>query len=215
MLKKLFASIFFAGIAITVFGQDSLSRKNYYVGLQANQLIRQLINFSSTSPVINNPYLLTLSINNPQTGRGSNFGWGYTYNQFNDGDAFTQRKTNINDFFFRIGFEKRRSLGKKWIMTTGVDAILSREKNTTEIIQGGVSVKTINKSNSWGLGPRLTLNYQLTERILFGTEATYYFKQTKNTIENRGTGMSTDETSENLKNFQLNVPAVLFLILKF
>ncbi|MBX2965145.1 MAG: hypothetical protein KF845_03300 [Cyclobacteriaceae bacterium] len=215
MVKKLFASILFVGFATIVFGQDSLSRKNYYVGLQANQLIRQLFNFGGTNTAVNNPYLLTLSSNNPQTGRGSNFGWGYTYNQFNDGDAFTQRKTSINDFFFRVGFERKRSFGKKWIISTGMDAIIAREKNTTEVMQSGFKSKTVNQSNSWGLGPRVTLNYHVTEKILLGTEANYYFKATKSTIENSGIGTSTNKTTEKQKNFQLNVPAVLFVILKF
>jgi hypothetical protein len=218
MFKKTTVSILLAWFVLTAFAQDTVRHAtNYYVGVQANQLIRQLFSLSSSSSVIDNPYLLTYAINSATTGAGVNFGLGYTFNEFSDGDAFNERKNKISDFFFRAGYEKKSKFGKHWIISAGVDVVVDRQNNTTRTKDGGgASVTTKNKSNGWGLGPRVTLNYAITDKMLLGTEVTYYFKSVKSTIEISGAGGGLNEDKdESFKRFQLNVPAALFLILKF
>src|SRR6187551_3878023 len=86
--------------------QDSSYRKaNHYIGVQANQLIKQLFNLSNNNAVVNNPYLLVYSVNSVRNGWGANIGFGYTFNEVTDGDAFNTRETKVNNFFFRAGFE--------------------------------------------------------------------------------------------------------------
>ena len=221
MFKKTSVSIFLAWFVLTAFAQDTVQHKAiHYVGVQANQLIRQLFSLSNASSAINNPYLLTYSINSASTGSGVNFGLGYTFNESTDGDAFNERKNKISDFFFRVGYEKKSNFGKHWVLSAGIDAVVDLQNNTTRTRsgsgQGVPEVVTKNKNNGWGLGPRVTLNYTITDKMLLGTEVTYYFKSIKNTIEVSGAGaILNEETDESFKRFQLNVPAVLFLILKF
>lgn len=219
MLKKLPLSIIFLACVFSGTAQDPKTKNSsHYVGVQVNQLIRQIFNFSGGSSSINNPYLLTYAVNSTETGWGANFGLGYTFNEFNDGDAFTQRRTKINDFFFRVGFEKKSRFGKHWILSAGGDVLTDLQNNSTTTKQGGdpqFNAVTKNKSVGFGLGPRVTLNYEITDKMLVGTEATYYFKSIKNTIENNNGFGGSDKTEEKLKRFQFNVPAVVFLILKF
>jgi hypothetical protein len=221
MLRKASVSFLLACFVFSAFAQDTIPKNsNRYIGVQINQLIRQILNFSSSSTAVNNPYLITYAVNSRQTGWGANFGLGYTFNEFNDGDAFLRRRTKINDFFFRVGFERKSGFGKRWILSSGIDALIDLQNNTTRTTQSGISpsntTTTKNKNNGWGLGPRVTLNYTITDRMLIGTEATYYFKSLKNTIETQGQGgVSDDKTTEKSKRFQLVVPAVIFMVLKF
>src|SRR5688572_29092120 len=82
-------------------------KSSHYVGLQANQLIRQIFNFSNAPQGINNPYLLTYAVNSNKTGVGFTAGFGYTFSETNDGDQFIDRITTNNDLFFRFGIEKK------------------------------------------------------------------------------------------------------------
>lgn len=219
MLKKSIFVIVFICFIFSLSAQDSLSkRSDHYVGVQVNQLIKQIFNFSSSSSAINNPYLLTYAVNSVRTGWGANFGLGYTFNEFTDGDAFSQRKTKINELFFRTGFEKKSSFGKRWILSAGMDVLIDLKNNSTKTVQDNnaqLTFKTKTKSNGWGLGPRVTLNYDITGKLLVGTEVTYYFKSMKNTVVNSGGSISDEEITEKLKNFQFNVPTAIFMILKF
>src|SRR5580704_1754660 len=64
------------------------------VGVQLNDLIRQVLNFNnstSTTPV--NPYLLTYSINSHKTGWGLRFGVGYNYSSTSSDDGITAAST--------------------------------------------------------------------------------------------------------------------------
>lgn len=217
-LKKTVLLLFFASLSFSAFSQEEQQRSSdHYVGVQINQLIRQVFNFSGTSSVVNNPYLLTYAVNNA-TGWGASFGLGYTFNESTEGDSFTRRTTKINDFFGRVGFEKKSGFGKHWILSVGGDVVIDLSSNTTTTIQGtdhASALKTETKNRGFGLGPRVTLNYEITERMLIGTEANYYFKSITNTFKNSGSFTSDPEIEEKLKRFQFGAPAVIFLILKF
>jgi hypothetical protein len=222
MTKKILWLQLLLVVTTTAFSQsDSLRyRKSYhYLGIQANQLARQLLNFGNAS-VIDNPYLIVYSVNSRRTGCGLNVGSGYTYTQSKDGDSFNSRETDINNFFLRAGFEKKSSLGKNWIASWGFDLVVESQKNDTKntVNFGGGSsstTETITKSNAFGIGPRLTLNYKITDRIIIGTETTYYMKFGKNSTEDTLSSGSKTNTDQKFKKIQLALPAVLLLIIKF
>jgi hypothetical protein len=213
---------------------------SHYLGVQANQLIKQILNFSNSNPVIDNPYLLTYSINSKRTGVGFSSGIGYSINEFSDGDQTNKRTSKINSVALRVGFEKKSNLGKKWFTSWGIDVIHESSKNETSISQSQLNNPDIkftsnstSKSNLWGFGPRFTLNFRITERIILGTEATYYYKSGSNTTQasttstqqefDQQTGQlklvtrttNTPETSTDFTNFRFTIPTVLYLIVKF
>jgi len=219
MTRKILVSAVFLFMILPGFAQDSLKRKaNHYLGIQANQLLRQILNFGNSTS-IDNPYLFVYSINSIETGFGMNIGMGYTFNESKDGDAFNTRKTTINNLAFRVGFEKKSELSKRWLVSWGFDVVIDNQKNNTintiDFGQGNNStVETTSKTSAFGIGPRLTLNYKISEKIFLGTESTYYFKSGENKLTvNQSTG-GNNETSDKFKRFQLAVPVVLLLILK-
>ena len=218
------------------FAQEASPTKksNQFIGFQANQLIRQILNFSNSSSAVTNPYAFTFAANSIQTGRGINIGIGYSFSQSNDGDAFSQREIKVDDFFFRLGWERKRTLSGRWILSYGVDFVGEVLNNTTETRNSSndFKVTTTSRRTGAGLGPRFTLNYELTEKIWVGTEVNYYYVSGKDKSEVKTTFTTTEvdpftgqirhvrhtdvtDSSEKSNRFQFNVPAVIFLILKF
>ncbi len=216
-------------------------RSSHYLGVQANQLIRQLLNFSGTNAVIDNPYLIAYSVNSKKSGFGFSSGLGFSINEISDGDQTNKRTSKINNLSLRIGFEKKSNLGKKWYVSWGFDITHDDLKNETTNTQSpdlsNPAIKflsnTTNKTSSWGFGPRFTLNFRITDKIILGTEANYYYKSgttsseasTTNTFFGfdpitGGTKLITQtnkspDNSSDFTRFQFAIPTALYLIVKF
>ncbi len=194
----------------------STRKSTHYVGIQANQLVKQLLNLGGSTSAVNNPYLIVYSVNSNTTGVGLNLSLGYVLDETSGGDFQSQVNTEITEFFFRIGVEKKSQLGKRWILAAGGDLVADNKSNRTETKFGGSDTPSVeeDKSDAIGTGFRVGLNYKITDKILLGTEANYYFKfiTTSNTLT-QPFG-SPVKHSDDKKKFQLNVPAVLFLIIK-
>lgn len=237
-----FVTSFAQRVQVTTFRRvagDSTKTKSTtsYFGVQANQLLNQLFNFGNSSPSINNPYLLTYSLNSNQTGVGLNSGLGYTVHSTDEkSDPNTTRKSTISSFSIRAGIEKKSFIGKKWLASYGFDLLYNNEDDNTTTstsFQGNSnSTGSVSNTSYFGFGPRFALNFVLSERILLGTEATYYFKSitVSQTIKNTSTfqvfdpntGQTTNQTtssethtSQNNADFVFNVPVSIFLIVKF
>jgi hypothetical protein len=98
------------------FVSERANRKSYhYIGLQANQLIRQLLSFGGNSSAVVNPYLLTYSINSKTTGFGFAAGIGYSSIKTRGTDVFASTISTVNDFALRFGVEKKSYLSKRWL----------------------------------------------------------------------------------------------------
>jgi len=217
MVLRFFGSVLLLFLSATAFAQQdsTYTKYDHYLGVQANLLIKQLFNLSNSNTAVNNPYLLVYSRNSPRTGWGVNLGLGYSYSEINDGDAFNKRESKINNYFFRVGVEKKTNLGKRFIFSGGFDIINDNQKNDTKNTTGGTSFGTETKSKGWGFGPRATLNFKITERILLGTECTYYFRAGKSSLKTSSSFGPTEETKDKSTQFLFTPPAVLILIIKF
>jgi hypothetical protein len=237
MRKKTLASLVLACLCAAASAQTITpgKAKGRYLGLQANQLLRQLFSFGNTAAV-NNPYLLTYSVNRDSVGPGLNVGIGYSFDEITTGDAVFERVTKLNNLSFRIGYEYKHALSRKFITSAGVDFIADRSVNDSEVTTDDQfnksKIVTNSKDSGFGFGPRVTLSYHLTDRLLIGTEATWYFRSSKNKrkvvsrITTREfdpitgqqinvTHTETTESDDDLKALEFNVPAVIYLILRF
>lgn len=203
---------------------DSLQSGQFQlVGLQANQLIKQVLSFGGGSPAVNNPYLINYSFNNQQTGWGMAFGLGFDIRNSKDGDEFNERETKINQFQFRIGLDHKKSINERLILGWGFD--LTREDVTNETVNttrfdanNTQKVTTLTERKGWGLGPRVFFGVAITQRILVSTEASYYltFLKSDSSIETRnGTSLDTNEFESDLTNFNLILPSVIHLHFMF
>ncbi len=152
---------------------------DHYVGVQMNGLIRQVINFNNntnTTPV--NPYLITYSVNLAKSGWGLRAGVGYVYNSATTDNGITKTVSKINDMNVRFGIEKRFKLSNKWSAGAGIDGVMSRNDDiTTSTIQSFDTTTTITKSKLPTLGGGVMgwLRYAINDRVLIGTESSFYY----------------------------------------
>lgn len=198
------------------FVSEKADKKNYhYIGLQANQLIRQLLSFGGNSSAVTNPYLLTWSFNNKSTGVGMASGLGYSSIQTRTNDVFNNTISKVDDFAFRVGVEKKSYLTRRWLVSFGGDLLIENNKaETTTSVVGGSSVSVTTTAKRYGFGPRASLNYQINDKLLLGTESSFYLKWITQNQESTGQGVPTNPPATKLRSFTFTLPAVLFVIVK-
>jgi len=197
-----------------------------YFGVQINDLVRQVLNFSNTTTTGTvNPYILNYSINSKATGIGMRAGLGYNYTSTSSDDGINNTVTKLNDLSFRIGIDKIIKISQKWVAGYGLDVVLNiNDDHTTDNVNssfGGQSTDTKTNITTYGMGPMAWLRYHLTNRILVGTEASFYYitgnqKQTTNVFDPNNPGFSVPTTtSDNIGQGTISDPVVLYLVIKF
>jgi hypothetical protein len=242
MIYKTTAIIAMACLSFSGFSQtDSTNKKiDHYISFQVNQLIRQVFNFSNNSTGVNVPYLLNYSMVSAKSKIGFNVGLGYTFDQFKNDDPANERKTDIDNLFFRAGFEKKSTLGRSWLLGFGFDLLVNKQKSeTTSTIKtnngngsGKIVTTTTGSQNGGGFGPRATLSYYITSRILIGTEANFYFNRAKSkdelvtattqlefdpatNSERMVTHTERTKSDDKSKHIGLSIPTVIWMTVRF
>lgn len=246
MSKKIFAALVILTIGLgNCFGQtddDNTKKYDHYVGFQANELLKQIINLNNSNSSITNPYLLTYYIKNNSNGWGINVGLGYNYQDSKAVNTPTPQETKINDLSFRIGIGRRFMISKRFETGYSFDFIVNSLNNQTftptvnitnvgngNVIDSSFATTTI-KTTTYGFGPQFFLGFHISNRVLLGTEASYYFLMAKQKTNSNVVDKTTDETvfpfsiSSNISNsnaendnnsFSLSIPVAIFLIVKF
>jgi hypothetical protein len=193
---------------------DVPKNSSHYLGLQVNQLLRQLFNFGGSAPAVTNPYVLSYSVNSKLNGFGFATGLGYNYIQNKSSDNFISVTTTNRDFAWRFGLESKKYLSKRWLASLGGDVVIESNKTETNSAnQNAPNTVITTKTNRSGFGPRATLSYQFNDKLLLGTEASFYFKWIKQKQETSNAGMPAVPDTE-LKSNQFTLPAAIFLIVK-
>jgi hypothetical protein len=226
MLKKQIGLVLIFLFANQILLAQKKTKINHVFSIQANQLIRQIFNFSNNNPNINNPYLITYSATNSKTGWGFDVGLGYVYNNIFENDGTQKKQSFINELNARLGFQKNISLTPKFstqISFHGVIESISNKTQNETSSQGffqKVTSKTIVKR--LGAGPAMGFRYHINSHVSIGTECNYYFK-TGNTSTNttslsefqgQPTQFNEVKSDDDLKTFIFNVPTVVFLQIK-
>ena len=216
---------------------DSTKLFNHYIGIQANQLLKQLINLNNNNVAISNPYLLTYSLFSSKYNWGIETGFGYNYKRSKDKLTAADQESKISESFYRFGIVKKFSIGKKWETSIGIDYAGSYQLDKTFAFtvtdfgtqkDSTASVSTsITKSKGGGIQMRLVFN--ISTHILLGTETTFYYETTnkKSNVIVSDTFTRTDfpelntytlsasntETEE--AAFNITLPVAIFLTVKF
>ena len=188
---------------------------NHYISLQANQLLRQLLNLSGSNTSINNPYTATYSFNGKAKGNGMNFGLGVLSEKISNNNVGIKSETSSSDLFFRVGYDKKIQLSQRWIWGWGIDGLILRSKRNTTITQGVVSSIINSSTNGLGIGPRLSLLFNISKMVFLGTEASCYYQSSKTKREIKSNSNPTENSDSKNSTFALQVPVVLYLIVKF
>ena len=218
---------------------DSLQTKyvNHYVGVQANQLLKQLINLNGSSAPVNNPYLLTYGIFSSEINWGVELGLGLNYFHTTDNLSPSDHETKLNQMFYRLGVARKFEIGKRWEAGIALDYTGSSQNNTTFSFsvfdfngqKDSTSTLSETKVKSSGFGPRLNIRYGLTKYIFLGTEMTFYYSKANNKSDITVTEVfsnsnfpgdnfvdtSNSKTDVDEKSFDMTLPVAIFLIVKF
>ena len=88
-----------------VLGQAE-SAKQHFIGIQSNQLIRQIFPFGTGSAVNSNPFLLSFS-KAGANGKGFSFGTGFGFNTVSTNDGVSLTEVTNRNVTFRFGHEKK------------------------------------------------------------------------------------------------------------
>jgi hypothetical protein len=243
MLKKILLAASLSVCSGFIYAQENKTEPenegtllSHYIGVQANQLFRQIINLNNNNTVIENPYLFIYRLHHNNTGWGLNFGMGYDYRQIKDKDSPGNRETHFNKQAIRIGAGKKYTLGKRLEAGFSLDLLLDRDISktiTTTVINFGGGTDSTDTENTTeiiglGAGPQVNISFQVSKRLLIGTEASCYFKKSNNKehifitetitdqFSNSSATTSTNSNTEiETREFSFTVPVALFLIVKF
>ncbi len=231
MRKILLAAILSTGCISSAFAQtDNLSgpkekKFDHVFGVQLNDLMRQIFTFNNSTAAANtNPFLFTYNFNSRKSGWGLRAGVGMTINSSTTNDNVTKRTSDINDIQFRIGGEKAFHLSNKWSAGAGIDAVIkTNDDKTTAVTNSGYTytTNTTSKATTLGGGGMAWLRYHLTDKILLGTETSFYYLRgtNKQTIVTTDDGpyhnYSETKTDDDLTEGKISVPVVFYISVKF
>ena len=240
MNLKLFATVVF----LIFFSNESIAQKeqsskllHHELGVQANQLLRQLINLSDDDAFLSNPYLLTYSVFG-NCKWGVQLGGGYFYNRIEDKFSQANHESKLNDFAYRAGIARYFNFGKKWYATVGLDyagRYIENKTATVSVVETPnisidsttSNVRTIEKSNGGGI--QLRLGFKITEMISLSTEATFYYfdNSVKSNVLQEQTitsffvnlqdsyTLSSSNSDVSSSDFTTTIPVAIFLNINF
>lgn len=231
-MKKIFlAAILATGCLGSAYAQSDLAepkkekKVDQYFGVQLNDLIRQIISFNNNAAAANtNPFLFTYNVNSRKNGWGGRAGLGMTVNSSTTNDAATKRTSDINDVQARMGVDKIVKLSPRWNAGIGLDVVVKTNDDKTNSVTNGTTIFTVStesKATTVGGGPMGWLRYNVTDRILLGTETSLYYLSQKNkttiiSSDNSGTQpVSTTKTDDGTTEMKISVPVVIYISLKF
>ncbi len=208
-------------------GTISFDKSSYhYFGLQGNELLRELLSFGGSRPAIDNPYLLIYNVNVGEKQSGLNVGFGMNTRKQTASDDNFESETKFKTIDWRVGYERKFQIGKRFITSWGADFLLSWENDITTTKNfdpdGDLDFesKLETRGLTWGVGPRFTLGYFINDKILLMTEATYYFRSgwtediSDFTIPGSPNLDNEEIVEQNHSEFTFTPPIVIYLVVR-
>ncbi len=199
------------------------NEKDAYLGIHANELVRQLIPSSASSVNNNFNYLLSYIKYKPGYKYGTRMSGNFILNSLSENVNNTTRITNNNIFQYKVGKEKLKVLEKGFSYALGWDVLLSLNNSITRssslISSSNLSTSITSNILAAGTGPGIRITYNLSPRILLGTDAGAYFSTIVNTttVVERGNNQPFEKrTSDNKVDFSIGIqpPISLYLLVK-
>jgi hypothetical protein len=208
---------------------DKIKKYSHLVGLQVNQLIRQVLNFGGNSAAINNPYLLTYSLQRIAKKDALDIGLGYTYTNSFQNDGNLKNENHLNELYLRVGYQTQLFSSGRFTSQFSIHGLFELFNNKTKVEQDFNSqiTKVNTKSDivRYGISPTLGLRYKINDRLFIGTEASYAFRLgTRKSTSTSETifvsfpsppQITTTESDNDLTQFQLQLPTAIFAVLRF
>ena len=241
---------------------DTTKYYNEYIGIQANKLLSEIFNFNDNSSAINPYLITySVNNKKSGHGFNAGIGYSIT-NRNTDNESLDNDRTfndqgidfpmidndlrgwkqsrKGKSFNIRVGYEKKSQLSKCIYGSLGLDLVYARTKHklsseNTFVYESAEGIRTSSSntlSKTYGIGPRGTLNFQISNRFILGTEMTYYYLATKTqhsshsesqsaSIQADGTTADTRKvnrdnmSSDKSTSLNFEAPVTLYMIIKF
>ena len=125
MIKFLTFLLFPELLSVKVLSQIAEEKKvfEHAIGIQANQLLRQIINLDVDNAILSNPYLLNYVLIHNQSLWGIMAGVGYDYLKTADKKTPGNHESRINDISARLGIARKFPIEKKLFIIAGLDYV--------------------------------------------------------------------------------------------
>ncbi|MFN5170163.1 MAG: hypothetical protein ACK5DD_11070 [Cyclobacteriaceae bacterium] len=181
-----------------------------YAGVELNPLLNQILDFDSDDQETGNQFTVQYANNNRNSGKGVSAAFSYRRLSTKETSTQIDRETTERALALRVGYERKHSIGKRWILLHGYDFLLGLTKEYTKSNHLGFQVDIESTGTQWGLGPRAGIMFGISDQVFLGTESTFYltFLKEKQTIT--GQPDSEQKSSE----FLIVLPVSLFLTVR-
>lgn len=180
-MRYLLTFFFFAMVLHSSAETDSLNIKKrvkvqHEAFVNTTFFLKQIISLSNQNIAIS-PYILGYKCFFKHHGIRASIGGSFS-KKTEFPDSVSTRITNNNSLDYRLGYEYRQMFGKKWTLFTGIDAVGSNTSNKTKANSVFDIVTSSTSSNSFGGGPVLGIQFNITNRIALFTEVAFYYSYT-------------------------------------
>lgn len=150
-------------------------------------------------------------------GLGLRLGAGYTFRGVKDVTLIQARATSLQRLDLRAGVEKQVKIDDRWKMYCGIDFLYGKETGSDEFSEGGNIYGVEFDENKIGAGPIFGIQYRLTKRVSFQTEAALYavnIRSKKTYVNSANPGLKDSETYDSW-NFPPGIPRSIAVIIRF
>lgn len=184
----------------------------HLIGVQLNELIRQVSLNDATETAVQNPYLITYMYNSLKDNWGVRIGLGLQTGTSAPGNFFgVDTLSKVFNLNLRFGFMKSIRLADKLVCGLGGDLVFYHvDRTTSENASFGFGGDRKLNIDGYGGGPVASVRYEFTRHISVGTETSFYYTFGTQKVSD-GSFTSHDEK---ISNGSFNLPIALYFIIK-
>ncbi|MCW3126880.1 MAG: hypothetical protein JWO03_2538 [Bacteroidetes bacterium] len=187
------------------------------ININTTFFFKQIISLSNANLEIS-PYIVGYKFF-PVKHHGIRFAIGGNFSSHtqNTDSTFTQI-TKISSVDYRLGYEYRRSFGKRWSFFAGVDLINSFSTLYSRVNSDFDIVTTSDKTWTIGGGPVIGIQINISKRIALFTETAFYY--TYSSTKDKVTSLNFPELNHNRvtdiqQTGKFLLPTSLFFVFRF
>ena len=196
---------------------DRKVRMEHDININTTFFFKQIISLSNANLEIS-PYIVGYKFF-PTKHHGLRFAIGGSFSSHtqNPDSSFVQI-TKSSEIDYRVGYEYRRSFGKRWAFFAGVDIINSFSSASSKVNSETDIVTTSSSTWNVGGGPVIGIQINITKRIALFTETAFYY--TYASTKSKTNSLNFPELNENkvtdiLQTGKFLLPTSLFFEFRF
>ncbi|MBX7181849.1 MAG: porin family protein [Bacteroidia bacterium] len=203
----------------TLFAQENSTEKRnqHQIGVNASYFFKQFLNLGSSNSLSISPYILSYKIVDRKH-HGFRMGAGLSMQSSNQNpDSTNSVKNSTSAYNLRFGYEYQKELGPKWLCFFGADGLFNYALDKTTTNNGFDKVSNTDVLLTYGGGPVLGFQYNISKHISLFTETGIYALVGQSVSKSSFTNnpQFNEETKTNVSSVSFLLPTSLFLVVRF